>query len=125
MWTRNVSSAFMLTGLLLRMSQVLRLDAETAEDVLRTGPGDLSPTARESRRRLAWCVWSVQVCPPDLRIQLPCDERSFVFQIPCRTGSLRPGERPGSVAAQSNQSEELCLQAQFLRLSDLRKRVDR
>ncbi|KAJ5683574.1 hypothetical protein N7462_006739 [Penicillium macrosclerotiorum] len=100
----NFSNAFMLSGLIARMTQALQINLEYNTDLLcQNGDSSPSVTERESRRRLMWSCYVMDalvgsgvdqltlVHESDLKIQLPCNERNFTQQIPCFTETLSPG----------------------------------
>lgn len=62
----------------------------------------------------------------DLQIQLPCDDRNFLFQIPCITEMMEPGKILSFVPEELRPlraAENLGLMAYFVRITELRKRV--
>ncbi|KAK3325092.1 hypothetical protein B0H66DRAFT_110220 [Apodospora peruviana] len=93
--SKRFSSAFMLHAIASRFATVLRLNHEN--------PG-LCFLAQESRRRLMWSLYMIDsgisngqtdfALWPDperqVRIQLPCNERNFEFDLPESTEPLRP-----------------------------------
>lgn len=101
----NFGNAFMLSGITARMAQALQINLEHSTDVLchksHSGPG---ASAKESRRRLMWCCYITDsmigngvdqltlIKEADLKIQLPCSERSFLLQTACVTEVLQPGQ---------------------------------
>ncbi|KAH8887769.1 hypothetical protein GQ53DRAFT_749463 [Thozetella sp. PMI_491] len=129
----NYATAFMLSGLAVRMGQALQLKSESSTDVLCRNSDGLTPSARESRRRLAWAIyvmdaWAGTPLIPEhaMRIQLPCNERNFVFELPCvveslEVGSYLPFLSPKTRAEGS--SNDLDLIAQFIRLISIRRKV--
>jgi len=94
--SRRFASAFMLFSLAARLAAALRLGHEQ--------PG-LCFLAQESRRRLMWSLYVTDACiaagradfalfgPESVRVQLPCRERNFDFDLPEVTEPLEP--RPG------------------------------
>ncbi|KAJ5894998.1 hypothetical protein N7495_006689 [Penicillium taxi] len=100
----NFANAFMLSGLITRMTQALQINLEYNTDILcqntEVGP---SVTERESRRRLMWCCYVTDalvgsgvdqltlVDERDMKIQLPCNERNFIQKIAYPTEILDPG----------------------------------
>ena len=129
----NYASAFTITGLAVRMAQGLQINLETLPDAACSRPQPDSPSIHESRRRLMWAVYIMDswvgsgidelslVHEADIKVQLPCDERDFVFGIPKMTGYLEPF--PGPVSPGPPQQTEQDLAAQFVRLISLRRRV--
>ena len=94
-FTKRFPSAFMLHAITSRFASALRLNHENPE---------LCFLARESRRRLMWSLYMIDsgiasgqadfALWPDperqIRIQLPCNERNFEFDLPEATEPLRP-----------------------------------
>lgn len=102
----NFSNAFMLSGLITRMTQALQINLEFNTDILcQNNDCGLSVTEKESRRRLMWSCYVMDalvgsgvdqltlVDEKDMKIQLPCNERNFVQQNPCLTETLESGNR--------------------------------
>ncbi|CAM0137458.1 hypothetical protein VKS41_003179 [Umbelopsis sp. WA50703] len=99
----KLSSCFLLTGMAARMSQALQINLEYDLDVL-CDKSTMSCTEKECRRRLMWACYLLDsaassgvkqlmlVEESDIKIQLPCAEDSFLFQRPCITETLVPGE---------------------------------
>ncbi|KAK3360415.1 hypothetical protein B0T25DRAFT_129833 [Lasiosphaeria hispida] len=93
--SKRFSSAFMLHAIASRFATALRLNHENP---------NLCFLARESRRRLMWSISMADSAlaggQPDfalwadaerqIRIQLPCNERHFEFDLPEATEPLRP-----------------------------------
>lgn len=134
----NFANAFMLCGLMVRMSQALQINLEYSTDILAQYDGStLSLTARESRRRLMWsCYIADTLCgsgvdqltlinDKDLKIQLPCDEQAFLHQRPCITRLLNRSTlsfvSPELVSLHF--SNETSLPAYFIQHVEIRKRV--
>lgn len=135
----NFANAFMLSGLITRMTQALQINLEYNTDVLcqnvEVGP---SVTARESRRRLMWSCYIMDalvgsgvdqltlVDEKDMKIQLPCNERNFIQQIPCLTETLEPGNWlkfiPGELESDALMPN-MGMMAYFIRHISIRKRV--
>jgi hypothetical protein len=61
----------------------------------------------------------------DIKIQLPCNERNFTFQIPCIVETLQKGYLPfvSPEDVARSQVDKPDLQAQFIRLLSLRRKV--
>ncbi|KAF3392619.1 hypothetical protein F1880_008847, partial [Penicillium rolfsii] len=135
----NFANAFMLSGIITRMTQALQINLEYNTDLLCQN-NDVGPsiTARESRRRLMWSCYVLDalvgsgvdqltlVDEKDMKIQLPCNERNFTQQIPCLTETLEPGtwlkfvsEKVDLNAIQPNMG----IMAYFIRHVSIRKRV--
>ncbi|EFX00646.1 nitrate assimilation regulatory protein [Grosmannia clavigera kw1407] len=97
------SSAFMLHGVASRLASALRLEHEDNR---------LCFLARESRRRLMWALYMIDVSMASsqidsslwmyksdaISIQLPCNERNFEFDIPELSEPLRPPKTAASQA---------------------------
>ncbi|OTB01738.1 hypothetical protein M426DRAFT_33894, partial [Hypoxylon sp. CI-4A] len=93
MFSRKFTTAFMLAATATRFAYALRLNYENP---------NLCFLARESRRRLMWALLTIDssinggnsdftLMPSDsMRIQLPCTERNFEFDLPQATEYLRP-----------------------------------
>lgn len=94
----------MLSGLITRMTQALQINLEYNTDLLcHNNDSGLTATEKESRRRLMWSCYVMDslvgsgvdqltlVDEKDMKIQLPCNERNFVQQIPCLTETLEAG----------------------------------
>jgi hypothetical protein len=91
-WTGASSTAFMLLALLARCAFVLRLHHESPH---------LSFFVRESRRRLMWAIYLVDmtmagglqvftVCPShNIRLRLPCREDEFELNFETETEELQ------------------------------------
>jgi hypothetical protein len=104
--TGNYAGSFLLTGLIIRMAHALQINIESSTDILcrdQAGvPNEVS--SRESRRRLMWACYMVDVWAGsgvdrltilnerDIKLQLPCNERQFLLQIPNITERLQPCE---------------------------------
>lgn len=135
----NFANAFMLSGIITRMTQALQINLEYNTDILCQNP-DSSPsvTARESRRRLMWSTYVMDalvgsgvdqltlVDEKDMKVQLPCNERNFIQQIPCVTETLGPGNWlkfiPGELDIGSL-LPNMGIMAYFIRHISIRKRV--
>jgi hypothetical protein len=135
----NYSAAFLLSGLAVRMAQALQINLEYSPDILCTentsGP---SASAKESRRRLMWSCYIMDswvgsgvdqltlINAKDLQIQLPCDDQSFLLQIPRITEMMEPGRVLNLIPAALRPhcpAENLGMMAYFVRIVELRKRV--
>jgi hypothetical protein len=135
----NFANAFMLSGIITRMTQALQINLEYNTDLLCQN-NDVGPsiTARESRRRLMWSCYVLDalvgsgvdqltlVDEKDMKIQLPCNERNFTQQIACLTETLEPGSWlsfvPEDVEASAIQPN-MGIMAYFIRHVSVRKRV--
>ena len=119
--SRQYIKVQVLAALAARLSYILKLNHENEA---------LSVTARESRRRLMWAIFSLDklygcgiaeltLCHvKTLHIQLPCNERAFSLGIEGQTGSLR--KYPGSGADNPSQ---MGIQSYLLRLYGMRDRI--
>lgn len=102
----NYAGSFLLTGLIIRMAHALQINKEYSTDILCKEESSVSNevSLRESRRRLMWACYMVDVWAGsgvdqltilnerDIKLQLPCNERQFLLQIPNVTERLQPGE---------------------------------
>lgn len=97
----NFAQAFMLSALMMRMTQALQINLEYSTGLLSQCPDTgLSITTRECRRRLMWsCYVTDALCgsgvdqltlinEEDLKIQLPCKDWNFLYEQPCITTTL-------------------------------------
>lgn len=103
-------SAFLLSGLVVRSAQALLLDVGQDEDTNPDQPPSDLCTIRESRRRVMWSCYSmdlqmssgvrrlITVQPENICIPLPCQERNYLLQIPCATENLVPSSSPSERA---------------------------
>lgn len=135
----DYANAFMLSSITARMAQAWQINLEYSTDVLclqtENGP---SASAKESRRRLMWSCYDTDalvgsgfdqltlVDEKDIKIQLPCDERSLLLQMPCITQVLERGQvlkfpPPGLIPA--NPEDNMGMMAYFVRHMEIRKRV--
>ncbi|KAL1596463.1 hypothetical protein SLS60_009109 [Paraconiothyrium brasiliense] len=130
----NYAGSFLLTGLIVRMAHALQIHVESEEQ-----PGVTNDVSlRESRRRLMWACYMVDVWAGsgvdqltilnerDIKLQLPCNERQFLLQIPHVTETLRPGEvlDPASTENTPGQPwENMGMSAYFVRIAYIWKRV--
>lgn len=135
----NFANAFMISGLITRMTQALQINLEYNTDLLCQSAGvGPSITARESRRRLMWSCYVMDafvgsgvdqltlVDEKDMKIQLPCNERNFIQQIPCLTETLDPGNRLKFLVGDSDANTiipNMGIMAYFIRHISIRKRV--
>lgn len=135
----NFTNAFMLCGIMSRMSQALQINLEYSTDVLcedsSSGP---SVTVRESRRRLMWSCWVADTLvgsgvkqltildEKDINIQLPCNDRNFIQQLPCVTEILENGHVLPFVDSEltsTSPRQNMGIMAHFIRHIQLRKLV--
>ncbi|KAI8579976.1 hypothetical protein K450DRAFT_240004 [Umbelopsis ramanniana AG] len=99
----KLSNCFLLTGLAARMSQALQINLEYDFDVL-CSESTMNCTEKECRRRLMWACYLLDsstasgvkqlqlIDESDIKIQLPCSEDNFLFERPCITETVTPGE---------------------------------
>lgn len=135
----NYLAAFMLSGIAARMVQVLQINLEFSTDILcsRSTP-PIDATMRESRRRLMWSCFTMDswvgsgvdqltlLDERDIKVQLPCNERCFLQQIPCITETMANGQVLRFLPKESipaNPTDNMGLVAYFIRISELRKKV--
>lgn len=123
----NYSSAFIITGLTVRLAQCLQLNVELGNE---TASPRFSPAVNESRRRLMWSVYIMDcwvgsgvdeltlLSDADISINLPCGENNFILErIEVTAQSIPFNENFGLHA------ENLDIAAQFVRLMSIRKRA--
>lgn len=135
----NYAAAFVLTGIITRMTQALQLNVEYSHDIFHDEPNN-GPTvcSKEARRRLMWSCYVLDsligsgvdqltlLKDPDIRIQLPCNERNFVLQVPCVTEMLQNGQFLPFVRADQippRVIDNIGIVALYIRLISLRKQV--
>lgn len=99
----KLGSCFLLSGMAARMAQALQINLEYDLDVL-CDKSTMSCTEKECRRRLLWACYFLDTASSsgvkqlslidenDIKIQLPCSEDNFLFQRPCITETITPGE---------------------------------
>ena len=136
----NYAGSFLLTGLIIRMAHALQINVEPSHDILcREHQGVSNEVSlRESRRRLMWACFMVDVWAGsgvdrltilnerDIKLQLPCNERLFLLQIPNITERLQPGEVLDFVPPEDvpdKPHENLGLSAYFVRIIHIWQRV--
>ncbi|KAL1839107.1 hypothetical protein VTJ49DRAFT_1875 [Mycothermus thermophilus] len=125
--SKRFSSAFMLHAIASRFATALRLSHENP---------NLCFLARESRRRVMWSIYMIDVSLstgqadvalwpyPDrqIQVQLPCNERNFDFDLPEPTEPLQsPG--PDAAGVIPPLPDVLGLMALHIRLYWLRTRI--
>ncbi|CAK7216583.1 hypothetical protein SCUCBS95973_002856 [Sporothrix curviconia] len=99
--TNEQRLCFLLSGLASRFTQALSLNLEYDHDVLFTDESArITAVARESRRRLMWACYILDtmlacglrdlqaIDTSTLRIQLPCDDRHFLYKRACVTATV-------------------------------------
>ncbi|KAJ4331340.1 hypothetical protein N0V87_009236 [Didymella glomerata] len=101
--TGNYAGSFLLTGLVIRMAHALQLNNEASTDIMCKEDGPNEASIRECQRRLMWACYMLDVWAgsgvdhltilneKDIKIQLPCNERQFLLQIPVITERLEEG----------------------------------
>ncbi len=121
------SSAFMLHGVASRFASALRLNHENQR---------LCFLARESRRRLMWALYMIDSSMANgyadfslwayradaMKIQLPCNERNFEFDLPEKTEPLRPPP-PGPDGLLPPLPDDIGFLALHVRIRSLRGRI--
>ncbi|RMY15405.1 hypothetical protein D0868_00897 [Hortaea werneckii] len=132
-------TAFMLSGLIARMTQALQINLEHSTDIL-CQDTSLRPDAstKESRRRLMWSCYIADsligsgvdqltlIREEDMKIQLPCSERNFLHQTPCITELLHPNTTLPFVPSRqppSSPGDNVGIRAHYLRHISIRRRV--
>lgn len=102
--TGNYAGSFLLTGLVIRMAHALQINNEASTDILCKKDGPNEASVRECQRRLMWACYMLDVWAgsgvdhltilneKDIKIQLPCNERQFLLQIPVVTERLEEGQ---------------------------------
>lgn len=136
----NFPQAFMLSALTARMTQALQINLEYSQDVL-CEDSDSSPsvTVRECRRRVMWsCYITDALCgsgvdqltlikDEDVKIQLPCNEMTFLSGESHITPGLKNQRWSPSplIPGQSTHVDEskIGIAAYFIRHIEVRKRV--
>lgn len=129
----------MLSGLITRMTQALQINLEYNTDILcQNDDNSLTVTEKESRRRLMWSCYVMDalvgsgvdqltlVDEKDMKIQLPCNERNFVQQIPCLTETLESGnclKFMGEGVDNKSILPNMGMMAYFVRHISIRKKV--
>ncbi|CAK7221830.1 hypothetical protein SBRCBS47491_004662 [Sporothrix bragantina] len=90
---------FLLSGMASRFTQAMSLNLEYDHDVLLTTE-NVTAVAREARRRLMWACYILDtmlacglrdlqaIDTSTLRIQLPCDDRHFLYKRACITATV-------------------------------------
>ncbi|KAH9861668.1 hypothetical protein J1614_011421 [Plenodomus biglobosus] len=138
--TGNYAGSFLLTGLVIRLAHALQLNNELSTDVLckEDGASPNEVSVRESRRRLMWACYMIDVWAgsgvdhltilneKDLKIQLPCNERQFSLQIPCITEKLETGSILDFIPADDipeKPSDNLGMAAYYVRIVSIWRRV--
>lgn len=135
----NYAGAFVLTGTITRMAQALQLNLEYSTDIFHDEPNN-GPTvcSKEARRRLMWSCYILDTLigsgvdqltlfnEPDIKIQLPCNERNFVLQVPCVTEMLPTGQPLPFISPKQippRVIDNIGIVALYVRLIALRKQV--
>jgi hypothetical protein len=138
--TGNYAGSFLLTGLVIRMAHALQLNNEVSADILckEEGGSPNEASVRESRRRLMWACYMIDVWAgsgvdhltilneKDLKIQLPCNERQFLLQIPVVTERLQEGDIIDFIPAEDvpeKPKENLGMAAYYVRIVSIWRRV--
>jgi hypothetical protein len=129
----------MISSITARMAQALQINLEYSPDVLCKEVGNApSASAKESRRRLMWSCYVTDalvgsgvdqltlIDEKDIKIQLPCNERSFLLQIPCITEVLERGQVLRFLSSgpiPTNPADNMGMMAHYIRHIEIRKRV--
>jgi hypothetical protein len=135
----NFVNAFMLSSVTARMAQALQINLEYSTDVLcRDGETSLSASDKESRRRLMWACYIMDtlvgsgvdqltlINEKDIKVQLPCNERSFLQQKPCITEIMERGQVLKFLSPEiipNDPTENMGIMAYLVRHIEIRKRV--
>ncbi|KAL2691215.1 hypothetical protein Neosp_001596 [[Neocosmospora] mangrovei] len=136
----NYAQALMLSGFATRMAHSLQLNLEYSDNSASHDGGsvDLLTSYKESRRRLMWACYVLDAWTGsgvdqltllherDIKIQMPCDERSFLLQMPRVTERL-DGSQSSNVqlSTQQRPTEDMGIMYYYVRLIALWKRVAR
>lgn len=119
----------MLTGLAVRLAQGLQINLEPPVDAMYTTQPPISPSMRESRRRLMWSVYVLDswvgsgvdeltlLDEVNIQTRLPSNEQDFVLEVPTAGQPLEPSINTHEPRA------TLDLIAQFVRLVKIRRKV--
>lgn len=138
--TGNYAGSFLLTGLVIRMAHALQLNNEVSADIMcrEEGGSPNEASVRESRRRLMWACYMIDVWAgsgvdhltilneKDLKIQLPCNERQFLLQIPVVTERLQEGDIIDFIPEEDipeKPKENLGMAAYYVRIVSIWRRV--
>jgi hypothetical protein len=138
--TGNYAASFLLTGMIIRMAHALQINQELSSDILCKDEACVSNevSLRESRRRLMWACYVVDVWAGsgvdqltilnerDIKLQLPCNERQFLLQIPNVTERLQPGLLLDFIAAEDipeRPRENMGMSAYYVRIVYIWQRV--
>jgi hypothetical protein len=136
----NYAGSFLLTGLVIRMAHALQLNNEVSADILckEDGGSPNEASVRESRRRMMWACYMIDVWAgsgvdhltmlneQDLKIQLPCNERQFLLQIPVVTERLQEGDIIDFIPEEDipeKPKENLGMAAYYVRIVSIWRRV--
>ncbi|KFY44340.1 hypothetical protein V494_01524 [Pseudogymnoascus sp. VKM F-4513 (FW-928)] len=126
------STVFMLSGCCFRMAQLLRLNIEPEGGDKGQPLTGIQITARESRRRLMWSCYVLDVVvgsgveslimssKAPLNVQVPCTNDAYLLQKDTRTGYLL---HDGILLANSVPAESLGLEAYFVYVISLREQI--
>lgn len=135
----NYAASFLLTGMIIRMAHALQINQEPSSDILCKETGVSNEVSlRESRRRLMWACYVVDVWAGsgvdqltilnerDIKLQLPCNERQFLLQIPTVTERLQPGVVLDFIAAEDipeRPRDNMGMSAYYVRIIYIWQRV--
>lgn len=135
--TGELGLCFMFSSIAARLCQALQLNLEADYDVL-CANSSLPPTEKESRRRLMWACYLIDVIitagvdqlqlirASDIKIQLPCDDQYFLLRRACITETLEPGSILEFIPLDqvpADSAEKLGYRAYFVRLTSIRSRI--
>jgi hypothetical protein len=136
----NYAASFLLTGMIIRMAHALQINQELSSDILCKDAACASNevSLKESRRRLMWACYVVDVWAGsgvdqltilnerDIKLQLPCNERQFLLQIPNVTERLQPGMLHDFLAAEDipeRPRDNMGMSAYYVRIVYIWQRV--
>ncbi|KAF2733707.1 hypothetical protein EJ04DRAFT_512978 [Polyplosphaeria fusca] len=136
----NYAQSFILTGIITRLSHALQINIERSTNIMCRDEINTTSeiTLREMNRRLMWACYMVDVWAgggvdqltlineDDIKIQLPCNERKFIFQIPCITERLCSGTILDFIPVEDipeNPLENLGMSAFYVRIINIWQHV--
>jgi len=129
----NYAAAFMITGLAVRFAQGLQLNVEQQVVRARVSPAKVMPSLYESCRRVMWSVYVMDswvgsgvdeltmLDDKNINIQLPAPESDFVLETPRAT--VLPQLPSDACFRTTSRSDDLDLEAHFVLMVGLRKRI--
>ena len=129
----------MLSGITARIAQALQINLEYSTDILcQFGQSNLSVSDRECRRRLMWSCYITDtfvssgvdqltlIDEKAIKIQLPCNERNFLYEIPCITPTLEPNQVLRFISSElipTNAADNVGIMAYFVRHIATRRKI--